>query len=148
MNKVRVQLRDKHSCFYDRKNQIFISSPDPVEVEETAKIAEGIRLGALIKVTDGEDKGGKKEGEDEKARKELEEKTRKELEQKEHDEKVKAAHELIKSLSEDKPDFAATDYGVLKDWAAVLGLTPASKKKEDYIAALTEAVASFEKDED
>lgn len=137
MSKIKVQLKDKNACFYDRKNQIFIASPEPVEVEETAKIAEGIRFGALIKVDVSDVKVEEQGVEKDKQQKES-------GEEENLEEEAEKASELIKSLSEDKPDFEATDYEVLKEWAGILKLTPASRKKDDYVAALTEAVASFE----
>lgn len=136
MEKVTVRLRDKSSCFYDQKNQIFIAGNEEVEVVKTKKISDGIRYGALVQIDKKENKEKQSAGNSDKDEKNIE------------DEKIKKAYDLIKSLSEDKPDFEATDYEVLKEWVGTLGLTPASKKKEDYIAALNEAVESFKNDED
>lgn len=134
MEKVIVKLRDKKSCFFDQKNNIFISKPDAVEVLKTRKIAEGLRYGALIQVNEEELKDVKKED------------PVPEEDESDKEKAAKKAYDLLQSLAEDKPDFNATDYEVLKEWVGILKLTPASKKKEDYIAALNEAVEYFKED--
>ena len=127
---VVVKLRDGGSCFFDQANQICITGRGAVEVKQTTKVAAGIRGGALVKAEETELKKPVQEPT------ETDEAKAERLKQ----EADKAKAELLAKLREDKADFNQTDYKVLQGWVSILGLTPASKKQEDLIAALEEAV--------